>query len=351
MYKYKILIVDDEYLILQRLTEVINWDRYGFSLCGGAQDAVEAMEAIREQVPDLVLTDIRMPEIDGLELCRWIKEQYPLTRIIILTGHQEFDYAQRAIHLGVDDFLIKPIDEDKLADSLHKVYQLLEANRLSNLEFALTEPANDVCQDAAERLWRGLLDHSLEDMAEVLKSIDESPVRYRERLIQLAYQLTDNLIRLKGYSFEYLTKPVQMRHRLLLEVNVERMNGVFSAYMRELLFDLEESYVNQNDAIYQCVLQYVADHYAENVGLAEMSQYMGYNQAYLSRVIKKQSGRGFTEILTDHRMEKAKEMLSKTEYKVRTIAEQVGFHDVKYFCRLFKKRVGTSPKTYRAHTR
>lgn len=120
-YVYTVYIADDEHLICEGLAESIPWGAIDMQVVGTAENGRDALNGIREKKPDIVLTDIRMPYMDGLELIEKIKVVRPDCRILIITGHAEFEYAQTAIKLGVEDFILKPIDIDALCITLKKI--------------------------------------------------------------------------------------------------------------------------------------------------------------------------------------------------------------------------------------
>ncbi len=106
----KVLLVDDEKLERILLRKGFDWNRHGFEIIGEAGNASEALEFIKDNKPDLILTDINMPKIDGLELSALLFKKLPLCQIVIVTSYREFDYARRALKLGITDFLLKPIN-------------------------------------------------------------------------------------------------------------------------------------------------------------------------------------------------------------------------------------------------
>lgn len=97
---YTVYLADDEQLIREGLAQTIPWDSLGLQLIGTAEDGRQALKEIREKKPDIVLTDIRMPYLDGLDLIGKIREVHPDCRVVIITGHGEFSYAKTAIQLG-----------------------------------------------------------------------------------------------------------------------------------------------------------------------------------------------------------------------------------------------------------
>lgn len=118
---YKVLLVDDEVVVREGIKERIDWSELGLVCIGDCENGMEAMEAVDRLLPDVVLTDINMPFVDGLELARYISEQHPFIKVIILTGYDDFSYAQQGIKLRVTDFILKPITATELRKVLEKV--------------------------------------------------------------------------------------------------------------------------------------------------------------------------------------------------------------------------------------
>lgn len=126
---YRFLIIDDEPVVREGISAAIDWASHGFELVGTCRDGREGLQAVEELRPDVVLTDICMPFVDGLELAAAISDQYPGTRTILLTGYDEFEYAQEAVKLNVRDFLLKPITADELREILESLRGELDTER------------------------------------------------------------------------------------------------------------------------------------------------------------------------------------------------------------------------------
>jgi len=124
---YSVLLVDDERIILEGLSVVIDWERHGTTLAGKAKNGAEALELIREKRPDIVITDLKMPNMNGLELIAAVREEYPDIVFVILSGYDEFEYAQRAMQYGVRHYLLKPCAEQDIMDTLDRVVAELRA--------------------------------------------------------------------------------------------------------------------------------------------------------------------------------------------------------------------------------
>lgn len=109
MEKYKVLLVDDEAEVIEVIEQRIQWDDLGFTVVGNATNGVKALELVEKLQPDVVITDIKMPYMDGLELSRRLNRDYQNIHIIIFTGFDEFEYAKEAVHLEVEEYMLKPI--------------------------------------------------------------------------------------------------------------------------------------------------------------------------------------------------------------------------------------------------
>lgn len=126
---YKLLLVDDEVDVREGLLHLIDWRSIGCEVVDTAENGREAMELVEKYLPDIVVTDIQMPFMNGLQLSEWIRSVYPDTKIVILTGFEEFEYAQRAVSLGIDDYLLKPFSAGELCAVLDKVKVRLDQQR------------------------------------------------------------------------------------------------------------------------------------------------------------------------------------------------------------------------------
>ncbi|QJD82075.1 response regulator [Cohnella herbarum] len=136
----KVMIVDDEAIFRDFLKIVLPWEEYGFTICGEVRNGIEALKMMEEFRPDIALVDINMPFMDGLELSEKLKEVSPGVGIIIVTGHNEFEYARRAIKLGVEDYLLKPFTKEELLLTLLKLQSQIQETK----DRQLTLKANEV---------------------------------------------------------------------------------------------------------------------------------------------------------------------------------------------------------------
>ena len=125
----KVFLVEDEAIIRHGIRDNIDWTSYGFEFAGEAGDGEYAYPLILKAQPDILVTDIKMPFMDGLELSRLVKKALPRMRIIVLSGYNEFEYAKEAIKIGISDYLLKPVSSAGLIDALKKAADEIREER------------------------------------------------------------------------------------------------------------------------------------------------------------------------------------------------------------------------------
>lgn len=123
---YKVILVEDEVVAREGIRDNVNWATCGFAFAGEASDGEAALPVIEQMRPDVLITDIRMPFMDGLQLTREVRRRYPETRVLILSGYDDFSFAQTAIHLGVVEYLLKPVSARDMERALLRMKALLD---------------------------------------------------------------------------------------------------------------------------------------------------------------------------------------------------------------------------------
>lgn len=164
---YRLIIADDEAIIREGMASY-DWERLGFTVAGTASTGKKALDLMEKNPADLIITDIRMPVMDGLELSGILKEKYPRCKIVILTGYKDFDYAKIAINLGVSEYILKPVDLKKYEGLFLKIRALLEdeitaSQRIRTYEMRLKESI----PVTIENFLKNILDRKITDVLEI----------------------------------------------------------------------------------------------------------------------------------------------------------------------------------------
>lgn len=237
--KYSIVVAEDEALLLENLIQKIEKANVGFEVIGSAQTGIQAYELIEELNPDLLITDIRMPAMDGLALIQKINEAHPRMDCIITSGYSDFEYAQTAIRYHVYDYLLKPVDIEELKNVLIKLHDKY------NLE-----------QNALEDMFR---DTAMKSPAEIAALLKEYIIQNFNEEINLNL-IAHNM----NYSSSYLTK-----------IFCQHYNSTPSKYIISLRM--------------QKAQQLLAHH--SELSVRQIGEAVGYpEQGYFSRIFKKQTG-------------------------------------------------------------
>lgn len=257
----KVFLVEDEYIVREGIKNNIDWEKNGYDFCGEASDGELAFPMISEKRPDIVITDIRMPFMDGIELSRMIKEEYPEIKIIILSGHEEFEYAKVAIQIGVEEYLLKPINGDELLQVVNRVAQKIKEENESRE--TLQEGEGDENFEYAKRqLLSSLIDDnaSLSDAMEQGKKIHLNLMAqcynimmlklqrknkeqgFSQRILELYKTMEDTLKEQDGQSIMFDRAP---EGKVILfmgsgEEEIRRNMDVFARQFREILPEYED---------------------------------------------------------------------------------------------------------------
>lgn len=514
---YKVLIVDDEALIRDGLKCIMDWEEMGFDVCGEAGNGEDALSMILKLTPNLVLMDIRMPKLQGLDVVRLSREQGFEGKFIIISGYSDFKYAQEAIRYGVESYLTKPIDEDELSEAVSKIKEDLDAKSLASDHIELyRKKAKDVILhelvhgtadtgyslsqkdieelDLESEVYQiviyenfnrtpGSVTYSFADLLKVtnrenhtfhhfeenqkdvillkgnyalnrfgdflshyqldtppqkdspmdslflaygrpVNSLSEVHLSYEDALalmgrrffcIQgqhtLGYEDLPNIEaetydlqkeKLQEYT-DFLVGYLQTFNRkkvaetlsgledylynvdsnisevklfltdLYLRIK-EKISLIYSSisipfatnssvidfiekkhYMYEIIQFLSEQFemiMNatgnpSRNSVLDDILYYIDHNYQSNIKLETIAPLFGYNSAYLGKIFNKTVGESFNSYIDHMRIEHSKELLIQSTGKVYEIAEKVGYRNVDYFHKKFRKYVGESPAEFR----
>lgn len=240
----KVMIADDEDKICQLIYKLINWESLGMDVVGIAHNGIEALELIKTNSPDIVITDIRMPGYDGLELIGKAKEINLSIEFIIISGYQHFDYAQKAIKYGVMDYLLKPIKKEELVGTLTKIKDryLERAEQLTNEEKMKLNLKNNI-----DKLRIGFFNGVLFQRVKRIKDISIEMINkeYQFQFQEGIYQII--LVKLDGMVQSYYSN---------IKFLEEKVIQIIKHNLKDYCYDLE-CYLESN--LCYCILNYNND--------------------------------------------------------------------------------------------
>jgi two-component system response regulator YesN len=341
---YTVVIVDDEYMIKLTLKKLIDSSDLPFQVVAEAEDGQAALAAIEHWKPSLVITDIRMPIMGGLELIEAAKDQNTRTEFIIISGHDDFSYAKNALRYGVMDYLLKPLKPAQLEETLQRVlerFQREEQAKRGRSEWLWYS------KNKAEPLVKHLL---LLNEVEVLKALGCIHADLTDKLedIALLKQVYGDLLTIIEGEMEQQIDPAKRYLGLMDWAALSDLPDlIYDAVKDRVLGLMKEIRHTRNWVSHQnmkLASAYIQGHFAnESLSLQEVADVSGMSPSYFSRSFKEKFGISFIHFLTKLRMEQAKAMLADPYCKTYEIAYAVGYSDYPHFTKAFKKYWGLSP--------
>ncbi|MDD2534033.1 MAG: response regulator [Eubacteriales bacterium] len=399
MMKFKVLIADDERVIREGMAALIDWDKLGFEVCCKATNGIEALAMIEEHRPNLLLVDIQMPLLNGLQLIEKAREAQPDLLFIIISGHDEFDFARKAINLGVRDYLLKPVKETLLYDSINKIRNelLLKARQQSQYNFAMSQLQKNmtvlrdqflqqliigqfVQEEVDEMLAFHELQHGFTHFC--LLRIDRTTSGFSmtgewdRHLLRFAMQnifeeklsecgnmicTADNqsnlfaLLRIdRQDQWQNLSTVLMKVFRETLGIEIRLDKACFGEDWT-LITDYYQEWVNEQirplNRLTERAVAYLELHFGDpELSFRRLCEALFVSSSYLSKIFKQDTGETFVDYLTKIRIQKALQLLANPALRMYEVANMTGYKSQHYFSAAFKRILGVTPSEYRARS-
>lgn len=352
----KVVIVDDEKMIRDGLVYTMPWDEMKIEVVGSAENGKVALDIIREKKPNLVLTDIRMPEMDGIELLKVLKSEMPNTKVVILSGYDDFQYAQSALKYGAVDYLVKPVN----ADELIKLLEDFQKSIQESLDADLVQLNLQNLIDSELELYVTALRTTHQDNAFLIVDKIYEKIIAKQLPLEQYYKICMELVnlicmRIKKYNYDLEDEISSLLPDIYLGLNKITKKEELKDWMYELTSKFFSILDDKNGDNYRLVIrkavEYIEENYSEDISAQKVAKEVYLNANYFSHIFKKIKKESFTDYLNKVRIEKAKELLAGNLYKVYEISSMVGYNDYKYFSMIFKKLVGVTPTEFNKLTK
>lgn len=353
---YRVMIVDDETLFRDYLRTKMDWEEHGFQVCCEARNGKEALEEADRTAPHLALIDINMPFMSGLELAEKLKEKFERLAIVFVTGHNEFEYLQKAVQIGVHDYLLKPFNRKELAAMLERVkprLPALAASQGAELEGASAAKGDYNAAEAQESLLLSLRMKDGEIALELRKRL--RMLRAYELQSDYAYTMLMGLVSIavsfaaeRGLDLERATEQAAgAGDRLRGMQNWEEAEAWIAQLYRRLIQLTQDIRPTKASNLFQTAKAYIETHYADpDLSAEQVAAAVFVDPSYLRKVFRKESGSSVVDHITYLRMKRAKELMLQGNMRLADIAAASGYSDPNYFSKSFKKRFGMTPTEY-----
>ncbi|ASA21704.1 response regulator [Paenibacillus donghaensis] len=384
-----ILIADDERVIregIKRTIQQISPD-HRVVVAASTEEAVRLME---EQQIQIVLTDILMPGMNGLEFMRISRRRYPYVKWVVISAHSEFAYAQEAVRLGARDYLLKPIGKSRLQELIADLtLEIEQDNQLSQAGARLKTSLKYLREGVFQRLARGLdvgnldigpfiADYSSFYLVMVQLNAVRQSVTLEHFIVEnvlselieghgcgvvVSYDRQSLLALLslpEGAGIEPFRQEAQVHLKHYLKVPFQLLHSGLCFDFKtvpQVVNGLRETsaaqaceagpHTGSGEKAINVALQYIKEHCYEDLSLEKIASVVFLNPAYFSQLFKQKTGQGYKEYVTTLRLAQAKLLLLHSRLKLADIAEQVGYQDMRHFTQMFRKRFKLTPTEYR----
>lgn len=396
----KILIVDDEIITIKMLKTLIDWEKLGLELIGYANDGVQAYDILKNQKVDIILSDIRMANMNGIKLIKKVSNLYEDVKFILMSAYADFEYAKEAMQLGCSNYILKPIDEIELEKTLRKVIeeirgkedkkrivdssikklQLFELYKymkfgkninsvlkdvnsykidFNNYYIVLIQQENSSMNDYMRVNSIELFHHKY-----IEKLLDEIIVEnYKKNYVDFLFDDESCVLivdRVKDEEITLICKNIQDKFLQEIEIKTKvffsekgkelsMLPILYEKLEKDILEKLDENSYEEkkySEAVEKC-LKIIERDYDKNISLDEVTKEVAVSKNYFCHIFKKEMNMSIWNYLTKVRLEKAKELLRKSDMKSYEIAFKVGYDNPSYFSKIFKKIEKMTPNEYR----
>lgn len=317
----------------------------GFEVCKTFPDGEEAYIWLKTNLCDVVLTDIMMGKMDGLELANRIHIESPHTKVVILSDYADFANARTAIQYVVTDFLEKPVDEEELMKTLHNIKAELDSRGKESLnreELAtwsqlLVLEINSGNNDTIGNILGDYMDRIISlSLIEIQKRLEhlcyEIAMEYSSRGIDV-WMVSNKFFSIRSV---YHQQDYQSLYNCVLEMFLALKAGIAGNKKEE-----------SDDYMIERIKRYIQNHLGEDMGNAAIARAHKLHPVYMGKLFREQTGMTLSEYIIKVRMERACELLKKSKYSIGEIGRMVGYNTSYYFSVVFKKYTGFTPTEYR----
>ena len=373
---YKVLFAEDELLVRLGLQNSIPWSKYEMEVAALADNGMEAYRLFEEIHPDILITDLRMEGMDGLELVKRVREIDKECAIVVISCLNDFETLRKLIPYNINAYVLKA------SISIDEVCNVLEQTREYLISIGRTAkkviPDLEKPEDIISKYLLGDAVISLEDDFEIFEHLllfsleEENKDKINKLAMDFIYELVNRqipgemLVPLKDKEFCVFYRSTEKK----MDERIKRINNSIGdflgvrfkithssrrkaenlkdwfdrAYVQQYEINIDE---NSGKALIQKSIEYMQEHFRESLTLTDISRTIGLSVSYFSYLFKQETGKNYIEYLNEIRLLATMKDLMNTDEKVVVVAQKNGFQNLEYFSRYFKKQTGESPARWR----
>jgi len=326
---YKVIVVDDEMVIRNGVSGMINSEIDDFSCVESFRDGLEVIEYLQDNDADVIVSDIKMINVSGVELAKYIYENKSHIKVILLSGYSDFEYAKAAVRYKVTDYILKPTDFDELK----AVFDRLRIEFSDDNAMMERRMFNERVQLLYSYIRENEEEKAHKAIDDFFEEIPRNIGRYMRDLYEMIYERLENHSKIELKEFD------------TNELSIHTDRETIKETAHNLFDEIFEMFNGVNDEYASAVRKYIDKHFCEDISLQSVADAMALSPVYLSRYFKKNMGEKFSDYILRLRMEKAAEMLLVNK-RVADVSIACGFNNSGYFAKVFKNYYSCTPKEY-----
>ncbi|TFE23769.1 response regulator transcription factor [Cohnella luojiensis] len=349
----KAVIIDDEFWTRDSIRRLVDWEKFGIDQVEEAEEGLGGLKLIDEIHPDIVITDMKMRGMDGVELLRKLTDDYPFIRKIVISGFDDFVYTKQAILSKVDEYLLKPIHPDEINAAVEKAVRGLRAARGLHALQPMDAAFMKVISEFKGELSRHFLELRTEDVRSHFQALEralENEAALVPGINNLLYKQFMLLLGEQAAKADIELSSVLPEHAAAFFVTDDtpfgQIIGVLADSYAAVLEEAVHRIRSKQRIDISDIRQFIDNAYAQPITLESIAHRFFVSKEHLSRMFKQETGFTVMDYIASKRIAEARQLL-QSGLPIKNAAEAVGYADPAYFHRIFKKLTGMTPSQVR----
>lgn len=338
---HKILVVDDEYLSREAIKLVVKEELKDEVEVLEAANGIEAKHILDNYSLDIILLDINIPGINGVDLCKYIKAKFPNISIIVITAYDDLDIKNKIMDFNIEKYFIKPVRPQYIINSLNKIIYKYKKEDIMSYQKHLTNLSKCI----EDNCYKESVDTIKTYINKIYSTNDEILV---EKDLKLFINGIDNISKSKNlHTYQNISDKIQILDKEYMQFfKRKKLIDELTSLIKDI-FDIILSDESITNNYVKDILNYIERNISKNITLEDAAGFVNLSPHYLSKIFKKETGVNFITYLTNRRIDIAKEMLENENIPISNIAIELCYSKSNYFSKVFKKNVGVTPTKYR----
>lgn len=343
----KALIVDDDVFVRKCIGTLIPWESLGFERILEASNGAAALELALNEKPDVVISDVKMPILNGLEFAKKLREATLDTYIIILSEYSDFEYAREAMNYGVQDYILKPFTKERIAEITDKIRQIVARDEKRRFYNALMADRSHM-----RALIRDMLDKS--DSRRCMELFDSIAGKHinTDDVKRFCLLFIDEMFEQVAVITFRKAELTSLRAQSFARHDALKTAGEIRAFTEELCekcMELSGAHIKPGESYIQLILDYIDKNYSDpDLSIAKIAEQLHLSPVYVGALFKQHQGVGILPHIHEVRICAAIELIKDLSLSITDISARIGYITPDYFTRIFKKSTGLTPSEYRS---